>query len=124
MVVTHINNVRSEIHMDYLKPFKRRGCEIVGERGSLLWQSEGKNPEDVKVRYYDAEKESWSTVFETDALDANLAYKDMMTDVITLLQRQDKVSGLATGYDGAKALKIALAAHESVGQQGQKVKLG
>ena len=39
MILTHQSGARSSVHVDYLKPFKRRGCEIVGDKGMILWQS-------------------------------------------------------------------------------------
>ncbi len=33
------------LHADYLQQTKRRGCEIVGENGTFIWESRGKNPE-------------------------------------------------------------------------------
>ena len=41
LIIKHKNDVISELHLDYLRPIKKRGCEIVGENGTLIWESEG-----------------------------------------------------------------------------------
>ena len=61
MILTHQSGARSSIHVDYLKPFKRRECEIVGEKGMILWQSEGKTPETCTVKLFETRKQEWTT---------------------------------------------------------------
>ena len=51
MIIYHTTGVVSELQLDFLRPIKRRGCEIIGENGSLIWESVGKKPEDCKVDF-------------------------------------------------------------------------
>src|SRR5436309_2376616 len=37
LALMHRGGVRSEIHLDYLQRWKRRGCEVVGSEGTLIW---------------------------------------------------------------------------------------
>jgi predicted dehydrogenase len=67
----HESGVASEIHLDYLRPFKRRGCEIVGEQGMVLWQSEGKKPEKCSVRLYDKRTGQWKSILDCEEVDFN-----------------------------------------------------
>ena len=53
LVLKHENNIRSEVHLDYLQQYKSRGCEIVGYEGTLIWNSEGKNPEKCTVQIFE-----------------------------------------------------------------------
>ena len=41
-VLTHKNNVISNINFSFLSNSKKRGCEIFGEKGKLVWYSAGK----------------------------------------------------------------------------------
>lgn len=121
MIMRHADGARSEIHMDYLKPYKRRGCEIVGERGMLLWHSEGKAPELCRVCHYDAEANIWHDLVLDDNLDANIAYRALIESFIDAMGGAD--TNLASGADGLAALEIALAAHQSVAHNGVEEKL-
>ncbi len=39
------SGIIGHLHSDSLQQMKRRGCEIVGEHGTFIWESRGKNPE-------------------------------------------------------------------------------
>lgn len=90
LCLTHKRGTVSEIQMDYLRPFKRRGCEIVGERGMLLWESEGKAPERCVVRIFNNDTQNWKTIYETDCLDTAAPYVTLMKTFI------DAISGNKT----------------------------
>ncbi len=109
--VRHASGVHSEIHLDYLQRRKRRGCEVVGTNGTLVWGSEGKRPERCVVRLYRAGSEDTHTVFATDAVDADQPFAEMMDGFL------DGIGGshvsLASGLDGAHVLRAALAACEA-----------
>lgn len=78
IVLGHAGGVRSEIHLDYLQACKRRGCEIAGTDGTLVWESEGKRPEHCRVRLFRRDAGAWTTLLETADLDANAAYRAML----------------------------------------------
>tara|TARA_R100001143_G_scaffold63606_2_gene73912 strand:+ start:39207 stop:40202 length:996 start_codon:yes stop_codon:yes gene_type:complete len=48
LTLCHESGPRTEIQLDYLRPYKRRGGEIVGSMGAVSWNSEGKSPEIIK----------------------------------------------------------------------------
>ena len=104
----HENNVAAEIQMDYLRPFKRRGCEIVGEQGILLWQSEGKNPEKCSVRLYERKIGKWKPLLYTENVDNNSPYKTLMEHFIAGIQGHDVP--LLKGHEAAEELSVALRA--------------
>lgn len=106
----HENNVVSAIQMDYLRPFKRRGCEVVGDEGMLLWQSEGKNPEFCIVRLFRKETGRWETLVHTDELDMNKPYEKMIACFLDAFRGKDVP--LVQGRDAAAELSIALKALE------------
>ncbi len=111
IMMLHRSGVRSEIHLDFLQQVKRRGCEIVGTDGTLIWQSEGKNPEICTVRLYSKSLAKWETIYHDDNEDLNSAYDILVQRFIHSLDEDDSM--LASGQDGLADLVIALAALKS-----------
>lgn len=116
----HETGVRTEIHLDYLQQCKRRGCEIVGSEGTLIWESTGKTPEDCSVRLYSNDK--WREVYKEPALDASFMYKDMMNAFIEEIVKPGSHPELLRGTGAITALRVAMAAHESV-RTGKRINL-
>jgi predicted dehydrogenase len=56
LVCRHASGAISEIHLDYVQRTYERGCQIVGESGSIFWDF-GKS----KVRCYDAAADRWES---------------------------------------------------------------
>lgn len=107
--LNHAGGVRTEIHLDYLQQCKRRGCEIVGSKGTLLWESEGKSPEQCRVRFYDGA--AWKVLYE-GVVDIAEPYKILMQKFIA---GGDK--DLLDGEQALEDLKIALAAMRSAAEK-------
>lgn len=114
--LTHSAGVRSSVHLDYLQQFKRRGCEIVGSAGTLIWESEGKQPERCLVRLYRANTGKWETLFFIDEVDTAKPYMDLM-EVFTLALSGASPESLLDSTMAAKELHLALAAHRSARQR-------
>jgi len=89
LCLKHDSNVVSEIHLDYLRPFKGRGCEIVGEKGILLWQSEGKQPERCKVYMYLSGFQKWKTILNSSQLDIDQPFTDLLLQFFKAIQGED-----------------------------------
>jgi predicted dehydrogenase len=106
----HKSGVVSEIHLDYLRPFKRRGCEIVGDQGMLLWQSEGKNPEKCSVRLYRKKTVKWEALLDLENVDLNKPYETLMEYFVQGI-RGEEVPVLK-GREAAEELSVALKALE------------
>jgi predicted dehydrogenase len=104
----HISGVASEIHLDYLRPFKRRGCEVVGEQGMFVWQSEGKKPEKCSVRLYERKTGSWKSVFCCEDVDLNRPYEEMMEHFVNGMRGRDVP--LLRGRQAAEELSVVLRA--------------
>jgi len=110
----HKKGVISEIQMDYLRPFKRRGCELVGSQGILIWNSEGKLPEICTVRFFSKEDNSWTTLLETRELDSNKPYITLIDYFIReidgregpLLRGIDAFTELEVIYTAKKCLNL------------------
>lgn len=110
ILLRHKNGIASEIHLDYLRPFKRRGCEIVGDQGMLIWQSEGKNPEKCSVRLYEKKTKGWKSLFYSENVNMNRPYEKLMKHFIAGIQGRDVP--ILGGREAAEELSVALTALE------------
>jgi len=113
IVLRHYSGVRSEVHLDYLQRLKRRGCEVVGSKGTVIWLSEGKMPERCEVRVYDAVRDHWETILEDPRLDSGQMYFEMLESFI----RGDGSSDLLDGEGACEALKVVLSAKQSAAEE-------
>jgi predicted dehydrogenase len=89
--LTHNNKVRSNVHMDYLRFFKMRGCEIVGDKGMLLWESMGKTPEVCSVKFFSKEKEKWEILCLDKNLDPNNSYNELLRQFIKAINGEENL---------------------------------
>ncbi len=107
----HRIGVRSEIHLDWTRRPKLRGCEIVGSEGTLAWCSEGKAPERCRVTFNGIGKDRPELLWQSDDVETGKPYEMLMEHFVTALDGADVL--MATGEDGCKVLTAALAACES-----------
>jgi len=101
----HATGTRSEIHLDYLQQIKRRGCEIVGSEGTLIWESVGKSPEHCLVRLYKKDTEAWENIFESKNVDGNSPYIKQL-ELFMKSVSGEPVDDLLTGETALKELTI------------------
>ncbi len=118
LILHHESGAASEIHMDYLQQCKRRGCEIVGREGTLIWTSEGKNPESCCVRLFLRDK-GWEYLYVSENLDNTQPYKDMIRAFVHAMRSPQDDTPLATACEGLAALNVALAVYKSIEQKKQ-----
>lgn len=111
--IKYKSGVRGEVHFDYLQRLKRRGCEIIGSEGTLLWSNEGKKTEICTVRHYDAARETTTTLLEISNVDVNQMYIDMMQAFVASLKEPSSQPDLLTGEDAERALAVCMAAYDS-----------
>ncbi len=120
VLLRHAGGARSEIHLDYLQRFKRRGCEIAGAAGTLLWESLGKRPEVCTVRLFRAGGGGSETLFADPDLDGNTPFRLMLSAF--LASAGGDVTDLHTGAEAVRALEVACAARNS-GEEGRRLAL-
>lgn len=113
LTLNHLNNVKSEIHLDYLQQCKRRGCEIIGDKGTLIWESEDKAPEQCRVRFYNATSKMWETLYDDKQLDASGMYKELMQKFIMEISTPGAHDSLLSAKQALHALQVCMAAHAS-----------
>ncbi len=116
LALRHACGARSEIHLDYLRQHKRRGCEIAGAEGSLIWRSEGKNPERCEVRLFRAATDEPTMLYESHDLEADQPYRDLMRDFVASLSGSVSPN-LLSGRQAREALANALAAVDAAARK-------
>ncbi len=111
ITLVHGSGVCSEVHLDYLQHLKRRGCEIVGTEGTLLWQSEGKSPEACAVRLFRKDRGGWDSLVETGRVDTEAPYRALMQRFVGALSAGE-AGGLLDGRTAVDELQVVLEARE------------
>ena len=69
----HATGAISEIHMDYVQRTYERGCQIVGERGTIFWDFNAK-----QVRWFDSASGQWESSVQPTDWALNQMYVDEM----------------------------------------------
>ncbi len=77
IVCRHVSGAISEIHLDYVQQTYERGCQIVGELGSIFWDFA-----EQRVRWFDARTAHWTTFSQPDGWEVNQMYVDEMKHFI------------------------------------------
>jgi predicted dehydrogenase len=77
IVCRHISGAISEIHLDYVQQSYERGCQVVGEHGSIFWDFTQK-----QVRWFDGATGEWTTFSQPDVWEVNQMYLDEMKHFI------------------------------------------
>ena len=83
LVCQHNSGAISEIHLDYVQRTYERGCQIVGELGSIFWDFNAK-----AVRWYSAGNKEWTTYAQPETWDINQMYVDEMRHFLDCLVGQ------------------------------------
>lgn len=100
------NGIVAQVQMDYLSPFYRRTCEIIGSKGIITWDY---NSGEAKLRI---RGESGPRVFNRSALfERNAMFIDHMKHFLSIIQDGGKPA--VSLEEGINVLKIAIAAHKS-----------
>lgn len=116
LICRHGDGAISEIHLDYVQRSYERGCQIVGERGSIFWEFGGK-----QVRWFEAESGRWTAFSQPESWDVNDMYVAEMKHFLECVQ-----SGNSTTLpipEAISVLEIAFAAKTSA-REGRLVAVG
>jgi predicted dehydrogenase len=111
IVIEPETGVRSVLTMDYLQQCKRRGCEIIGTEGTLVWETVGKQPESCLVKLYRKEVAKWELLLDMHDVNGAETYMRQVKGFVSEIQGKD--SCLARASEGVNALEVALGAHLS-----------
>jgi len=110
LVCRHASGAISEIHLDYVQRTYERGCQIVGESGSIFWDFNG-----GAVRWYDAESKRWTTYAQPEAWQMNQMYVDEMKHFLECL-RENRTTTLPIP-EAAALMQVVFAAKTSAAQE-------
>lgn len=106
MVIQHEDKIISELHLDFLRPVKKRGCEVVGDKGTLIWESLGKKPEKCEVKFCKKGDFRFSTIYSNKNLDINLSYDLMAKEFVKKIQNKKQINLLSFGEACNQLIKI------------------
>ena len=86
-----------EMHLDYLSHKYSRGCQIIGENGTLEWDFN-----DKKVVYFEKGEESSKDIFSLDSMyDFNDTYVEELKNFIGIINNEGK-----SGTDLVSSLRV------------------
>jgi len=108
LTLRFVSGVRAEVHLDYLQQVKRRGLEVIGTHGTLIWLSEGKAPELCMVRLLAQGAREERILYRNDAVDANVMYTTLISHFIAELEGRS--TPLLDGYQALEELAVVLGA--------------
>ncbi len=109
LVCRHTSGPISEIHLDYVQRTYERGCQIVGELGSIFWDFNGK-----AVRWYDATKKKWTNYPQPEEWQMNQMYMDEMAHFVDCIKQQRET--MLPIPDAAALMRVVFTAKASSAQ--------
>lgn len=104
--ILHMNGIFSEIHMDFLRRDKSRGIEVIGERGTLEWRSNGKYPEHAVVKYFQEGLKDAQILWTEEIEDFNQMFIQQLRSVLNTVHEPQEYNTKL--YDAIEALKVVL----------------
>jgi predicted dehydrogenase len=110
LVCRHAGGAMSEIHLDYVQRTYERGCQIVGELGSIFWDFNART-----VRWYNAANKEWSVYSQPAAWEINQMYVDEMKHFLECLA-EHRATTLPIS-DAVSVMRVVFAAKESSEQE-------
>jgi len=116
LLCRHAGGAISEIHLDYVQRTYERGCQIVGELGSIVWDFNA-----GAVRWYDAASKQWTTFPQPETWEMNQMYVDEMKHFLDCLaERRPTTLPIP---EAAALMQVVFAAKDS-SAQGKMISVG
>jgi|Deesub1362A_J573_1020465.scaffolds.fasta_scaffold00546_9 predicted dehydrogenase len=78
----------ASIHLNYLRHYKMRSCEVIGTDGTVLWQSFGKTPERMTINLHSKDGGLISSI--TQEVDPNTQYVEEMKHFIRCIEDKEE----------------------------------
>lgn len=116
LVCGHTSGAMSETHLDYVQQTYERGCQIVGELGSIFWDFNART-----VRWYFAASKQWTTYPHPETWELNQMYVDEMKHFLDCLEH-NRPTALPIP-EAARLMQVVFAAKASA-KQGRMVSVG
>ncbi|HDZ61605.1 MAG TPA: Gfo/Idh/MocA family oxidoreductase [Nitrospirae bacterium] len=118
LLLKFANNTMGEIRLDYLQKAKRRFYEYVFEKGTILWESSGKNPEYCEVKLYDDASKKWETIYKNSEYDVNEMFVKQQEYFLECVS--EKKDTFNTAWDGYRDLEASLELKRKAKERGSK----
>jgi predicted dehydrogenase len=106
LICQHAGNVLSQVHLDYVQRTYERGCQIVGEQGSIFWDFNAGT-----VRCFDAKEKSWTILAQAEEWQVNQMFVDELKHFLECV-RQGKETILSV-KDAVGLMRVVFAARVS-----------
>ena len=106
LICQHVENVHSQVHLDYVQRTYERGCQIVGERGSIFWDFNERS-----VRWFEASENLWKMFVQPRKWQANQMFIDELKHFLECIS-QNKQSVLPIS-DAIKLMRLVFTAQDS-----------
>ncbi|HTS35713.1 MAG TPA: Gfo/Idh/MocA family oxidoreductase [Candidatus Solibacter sp.] len=110
LICRHANAAMSEIHLDYVQRTYERGCQIVGEQGSVFWDFNGKD-----VRWFNAHSKEWKTYPQPADWEINQMYLDEMRHFLDCVSSRRET--MLPIPDAVGLMRVVFAAKDSSEQK-------
>ncbi len=103
--ICHEDEIFSNIHMDFLRKDKSRGIQVIGETGSLEWQSSGKNPENAEIKFFSMKGDAVETVWAEQIIDFNAMFEKQYDEISVAIDHSGKYNhSLIQAIDALKVV--------------------
>ncbi|MBF0551520.1 MAG: Gfo/Idh/MocA family oxidoreductase, partial [Deltaproteobacteria bacterium] len=96
LLCKHDSGAFSEIHLDFVQRTYERGCQIVGEHGSIFWDFMGK-----MVKWYEARTGQWMNFEQAEDWTTNDMYLDELAHFLDCV-----ASGTQTVLPVSEAIRV------------------
>lgn len=104
------NNIIGEVHLDYFQRPGIRSCKIIGEKGTIYW-----NSIDNEVKLYNVNEKKWIKKYGRKKYDKNQEYVDEIIHFLDCVNKNKK--SLNDLKQGIETLQIALSIIKSSKQK-------
>ncbi len=86
----HESGTLSQVHVDFLRRDKFRGCVVEGTLGTIIWESKGKAPESILVQFFDSIREEWEVICNITKYNPNTQYVNEMRYFLNCINNNTK----------------------------------
>ena len=87
-ILLKYGNALVSIHLDYLRHYKMRSCEVIGSEGTIYWQSFGKFPEKMIINIYSRDRSLIRKI--TQDVDVNIQYIEEMKHFMRCIEGKEE----------------------------------
>ncbi len=105
-IILKYRNALVSIHLDYLRHYKMRSCEVIGTDGTIHWQSLGKSPEMMTINIYSRDGSLIKKI--TQDVDVNIQYIEEMKHFIRCIEgKEEPINPIENAILSLKIVELA-----------------